>query len=94
MSILRGGSGEVQVRVADTGIGISSESIGKIFEPFHTTKPRGKGSGLGLAVSKNIALEHHARIEVTSQVGEGTEFTIRFPEDSSESDARSPEAAL
>ena len=84
VSLVRGGSGEVQVRVADTGIGISSESIGKIFEPFHTTKPRGKGSGLGLAVSKNIALEHHARIEVASQVGEGTEFTIRFPEDSGE----------
>jgi signal transduction histidine kinase len=84
VSIVRGGSGEVQVRVADTGIGISSESIGKIFEPFHTTKPRGKGSGLGLAVSKNIALEHQARIEVASQVGEGTEFTIRFPEDSGE----------
>ena len=84
VSIVRGDSGEVQVRVADTGIGISSESIGKIFEPFHTSKPRGKGSGLGLAVSKNIALEHQARIEVTSQEGEGTEFTIRFPEDPGE----------
>jgi signal transduction histidine kinase len=84
VSIVRGDSSEVQVRVADTGIGISSETIGKIFEPFHTTKPRGKGSGLGLAVSKNIALEHQARIEVTSQVGNGTEFTIRFPEDSGE----------
>ena len=48
------------------------------------TKPRGKVSGLGLAVSKNIALEHQARIEVTSQEGEGTEFTIRFPEDPGE----------
>jgi len=84
VSIVRGGSGEAQVRVADTGIGISNESIGKIFEPFHTSKPRGKGSGLGLAVSKNIALEHHAHIEVTSQVGKGTEFTIRFPEDPGE----------
>jgi signal transduction histidine kinase len=84
VSIARGGSGEVQVRIADTGIGISSESIGKIFDPFHTTKPRGKGSGLGLAVSKNIALEHQARIDVTSQLGEGTEFTIHFPEDSEE----------
>jgi signal transduction histidine kinase len=84
VSLVRGGSGEVQVRVADTGTGISGESIGKIFEPFHTTKPRGKGSGLGLAVSKNIALEHQARIEVTSQEGEGTEFTIRFPEDPGE----------
>jgi signal transduction histidine kinase len=84
VSIARGGSGEVQVRIADTGIGISSEAIGKIFEPFHTTKPRGKGSGLGLAVSKNIALEHQARIDVTSQLGQGTEFTIRFPQDSTE----------
>jgi len=84
VSIVQGGSSEVQVRVADTGIGISSESIGKIFDPFHTSKPHGKGSGLGLAVSKNIALEHQARIEVTSQEGEGTEFTIRFPEDPGE----------
>lgn len=84
VSIVRGGPSEVQVRVADTGIGISRESIGKIFDPFHTSKPHGKGSGLGLAVSKNIALEHHAHIEVTSQEGEGTEFTIRFPEDPGE----------
>jgi signal transduction histidine kinase len=78
VSVARGDSGEIEARVADTGMGISSESTKKIFEPFHTTKPGGKGSGLGLAVSKNIALEHNARIEVESEIGKGTEFTTIF----------------
>jgi signal transduction histidine kinase len=70
---------EVEVRVADTGVGISSEASNKIFEPFHTTKSAGEGSGLGLTVSKNIVLEHNGRIAVSSRVGEGAEFRILFP---------------
>jgi signal transduction histidine kinase len=73
---------EVEIRVSDTGVGISSETVNKIFEPFHTTKPAGEGSGLGLTVSKNIALEHNGRIAVSSRIGEGTEFRILFPTDS------------
>ena len=80
-SIATVGPKEVEVRVADTGIGIEPGSIDKVFEPFHTTKPAGKGSGLGLAVSENIVLEHDGRIDVTSAVGRGTEFRIRFTRD-------------
>jgi signal transduction histidine kinase len=53
--------------------------VAKIFEPFFTSKPRGKGSGLGLAVAKGIVSDHEGRIDVTSAPGRGTEFLIAFP---------------
>jgi PAS domain S-box-containing protein len=80
-SIAAAGAMDVEIRVADTGTGIEPGLIDKIFEPFHTTKAAGKGSGLGLAVSENIVLEHDGRIDVTSRVGQGTEFRIRFRRD-------------
>jgi len=70
---------EVEVRVADTGTGIPSEALAKIFEPFFTSKPRGKGSGLGLAVAKGIVSDHDGRIDVASELGKGTEFLVSFP---------------
>jgi signal transduction histidine kinase len=70
---------EVEVRVADTGMGIPTEALAKIFEPFFTSKPRGKGSGLGLAVAKGIASDHDGRIDVASELGKGTEFLVSFP---------------
>jgi len=72
-------SDEVEVRVADTGTGIPAEALAKIFEPFFTSKPRGKGSGLGLAVAKGIVSDHDARIDVASAPGKGTEFLVSFP---------------
>ena len=67
----------VRIEVADTGGGIAAEVLPKIFDPFFTT--RETGSGLGLAVVKKIVDEHGARIEVQSQVGHGSCFTLNWP---------------
>jgi two-component system, NtrC family, sensor kinase len=65
--------------VTDTGKGIAPEDIGKIFDPFFTTKDVGKGCGLGLSVSHGIIEQHRGRIEVKSQIGQGTKFTVFLP---------------
>ncbi|MEW6527520.1 MAG: [Fe-Fe] hydrogenase large subunit C-terminal domain-containing protein [Spirochaetota bacterium] len=69
----------VIIKVADTGCGISEENINKIFDPFFTTKPQGKGTGLGLAVVFGIIRQHDGTINVESEVGKGTTFTITLP---------------
>lgn len=61
--------------VADNGSGISDDHIDQIFNPFYSDKGQ-KGTGLGLAVAKKIVSEHHGQIDVKSQLGEGTTFTI------------------
>jgi signal transduction histidine kinase len=71
--------GATQVRVSDTGCGIPPELLGQIFEPFFTTKPPGKGTGLGLYNIKNVIHRMHGTIEVESQVGRGSTFTLTFP---------------
>ncbi len=70
---------EVCAEVRDTGSGIAPEHMDKIFEPFFTTKKVGVGSGLGLAISKSIVEGFHGTIQVSSEVGAGTRFTIRLP---------------
>lgn len=67
------------VSVADTGTGISAEDLGRIFDPFFTTKPVGQGTGLGLSVSYGIIKAHGGKIDVVSEVGKGTTFTVRLP---------------
>jgi signal transduction histidine kinase len=70
----------VSIAVDDTGVGIKPEDRRRVFEPFFTTKPRGKGTGLGLSISREIASALRGRIEVESQPGQGSRFTLTFPE--------------
>jgi two-component system, NtrC family, sensor kinase len=70
---------QVWVVVQDTGKGIQPENLPRIFDPFFTTKPVGKGTGLGLSLSYGIVQKHQGRIEVTSEVGKGTTFTVFLP---------------
>ncbi|MDF3127956.1 PAS domain S-box protein [Kiritimatiellaeota bacterium B1221] len=65
--------------ISDTGSGIPENVIGHIFEPFYSTKPTGKGSGLGLAASYGIVRKHDGWIDVSSQPGEGATFKIYLP---------------
>lgn len=67
----------MEVRIKDTGIGIPKESLGRLFEPFHTTK-RG-GMGLGLHISRRIIKKHNGNINVESQPGIGSTFIVRLP---------------
>ena len=69
----------VQIRIADTGKGMSREVKARIFEPFYTTKDLGQGTGLGLSISFGIIEKHKGRIEVTSEPGKGSEFIISLP---------------
>jgi PAS domain S-box-containing protein len=72
-------NGSVEIEVADTGNGISREHIHKIFYPFFTTKPGGRGTGLGLSVTYGIIKEHAGKIDVRSTPGRGTSFHVEFP---------------
>jgi two-component system NtrC family sensor kinase len=70
----------IEVRVRDNGVGIPFEHREKLFQPFFTTKPPGKGSGLGLSISFEIVTQQHGgTIAVDSKVGDFTEFTVRLP---------------
>jgi PAS domain S-box-containing protein len=75
----------VILRVSDTGTGIPEEVMDKIYDPFFTTKEKGKGTGLGLAMVYGIVKEHGGVISASSQVGKGTTFEIYLP---AESDVR------
>ena len=66
----------------DTGRGIPAENMDKLFNPFFTTKPVGQGLGIGLSTCYSIVREHHGTIEVASEVGLGTHFTVKLPLDS------------
>jgi two-component system NtrC family sensor kinase len=70
---------EYRITVRDDGTGIAPEILAQIFEPFLTTKQTGKGVGLGLAVSNRIVEQHDGRIDVQSELGKGTAFTIHLP---------------
>ncbi|MBS1797538.1 MAG: HAMP domain-containing protein [Acidobacteria bacterium] len=70
--------GEVIVEFADDGLGMSRETSAKIFQPLFTTKERGRGTGLGLVVVKQILQEHEATIAVASAPGKGAKFSITF----------------
>ncbi|HEY0585954.1 MAG TPA: ATP-binding protein [Pseudoduganella sp.] len=69
----------VQVRIQDNGVGIPPENLGRIFDPFFTTKPVGSGTGLGLYLAYGIVSKHGGRINVISEPGKGTAFTVVLP---------------
>jgi len=69
--------GQIWFSVQDTGKGIDTENLAKIFNPFFTTKD--KGTGLGLAVINKIVIDHQGTIEVKSALGEGSTFTVKLP---------------
>lgn len=69
----------VSIRIADNGKGISEEVQKRVFDPFFTTKPVGKGTGLGLAVAYSIMSTHGGKINLVSQLGQGTEFEMILP---------------
>jgi len=69
----------VTLKIRDNGPGIVAGCAQQIFDPFFTTKSIGKGTGLGLAISYQIVAKHHGKIEVNSQIGQGTEFVITLP---------------
>lgn len=73
------GASKVMVSVQDQGGGISDENKERIFDPFFTTKQPGKGTGLGLSISYRIVKEHGGNIEVESELGKGTKFTVVLP---------------
>ena len=77
IAALSADQGTVELTIADTGHGIAPEHLPKIFEPFFSTKDG--GTGLGLALTQQIIVEHGGRIEVTSRNGHGTTFTISLP---------------
>lgn len=69
----------VSVRISDTGVGMDEQTQARLFEPFFSTKEKGKGTGLGLAVVYGIVKQHHGVIRVESQPDQGTNFSLYFP---------------
>ncbi len=78
LSTRREGEG-LQVEIRDTGSGMSPETLRNLFQPFFTTKPPGEGMGLGLAVAHGIVQAHGGGIDVESEPGKGTRFTVHLP---------------
>ncbi len=73
------GNDQVRVEIADTGGGIPPDKLGKIYDPFFTTKEPGKGTGLGLFIVRQIVERNKGRISLESTVGKGTTFFLDFP---------------
>jgi signal transduction histidine kinase len=69
----------VSAQVGDTGTGIAAEHRDQIFESFFTTKPEGKGTGLGLTITRDIVKNHEGTIEVDSTLGKGTTMIVNLP---------------
>jgi two-component system NtrC family sensor kinase len=72
-------NGAVRIQVADQGSGIPEHIRGRIFDPFFTTKPPGEGTGLGLSISYGIIQDHGGRIDLETETGKGSTFTVTLP---------------
>jgi signal transduction histidine kinase len=72
------GEGEMVLLFKDEGPGIPPETLTRIFDPFYTTKPPGKGTGLGLTIASEIVRKYGGALSVTSEPGQGATFFIRF----------------
>ncbi|HEX9082784.1 MAG TPA: ATP-binding protein, partial [Holophagaceae bacterium] len=73
------GDGHVLLSVKDTGQGMPPDVLARAMEPFFTTKPAGKGTGLGLALVYGVMTSHGGRVAITSEVGQGTDIALSFP---------------
>ena len=71
------GARVLKIKIQDTGVGISPENLERLFEPFFTTKKN--GTGLGLSITRRVALEHNGTVEVQSETGKGSTFSISLP---------------
>ena len=71
--------GFIVINISDSGFGIEKENLSRIFDPFYTTKPVGKGRGLGLSAVYGTIQAHNGAITVDSNPGEGTTFSIYLP---------------
>ncbi len=91
IELFREGASAV-VRVSDTGKGIAPSHMKRLFEPFFTTKAPGEGTGLGLSLARKIVLTHGGSIDVSSEIGVGSTFTVRLP--AIEVDQLAPVAAV
>ncbi len=69
----------VVVEITDTGTGISADLLPRVFDPFFTTKEEGKGTGLGLAICRRIVNQHKGKLEIESQIGQGTTVRLALP---------------
>jgi two-component system, NtrC family, sensor kinase len=76
--VTRESGGFVEIIISDTGQGIPEANLSRIFDPFFTSKEVGKGTGLGLNVAYNIIKKHQGNIDVQSEVGKGTTFSVRI----------------
>jgi two-component system NtrC family sensor kinase len=75
-------SATVTIEIIDNGVGIPRSEVGKLFEPFYTTKPPGRGTGLGLSICYGLVADHGGRLEVESTPGSGSTFRIVLPMES------------
>lgn len=80
--------------VADSGTGIPPDVLSRMFDPFFTTKPDGRGTGIGLAVVRDVVRQHGGSIDVETRFGEGTRFLVHFPRREAPSDSPLADAPL
>ncbi|MFP6640806.1 MAG: HAMP domain-containing sensor histidine kinase, partial [Myxococcota bacterium] len=69
----------IEIAISDTGVGVPDSDLGRIFDPFYTTKEVGAGTGLGLSTSYGIIKRHGGEMTVESEVGQGATFTVWLP---------------